>query len=238
MKEKKFRLVIIGSFVGFLLLTQVNCAIGASVLTDTTDDITNITWTSATVYDVDNDQTLDKIDIKSVDYAVLASGNHTITLNLEGTPVLDDKTFYWIAVTDTDFNLIIWAGGFTGYTESIPAMMTLSSGTIVAMMIVLTPDISGKAIIFNIPQEAANMGFGDPVDLDLPDEAPSTWEWQIMTWSADVAYGTYSGTWSMDYYPNEDNVYDTEEPAASPGFELFVIVTAIVSVYYYHRRRK
>lgn len=265
MKLQKNKIYLLGFICLFLLSSQISNVLAETVFTDTTNDITTVSWVSQLDYSVDVGQSVPKIDIQSVEYGVTGEGNHTVTLNMLGTPVFDNETFYWITVEDDtgddDMSLIIWAGGFTGYNEDSPATVSYLKGDL-ALLAVITPEISGNSIIFNIPKQTLQfnisaVGYYELVDLGLPDTVPESWVWDIWTWTGDVLYGTYDGTWSMDYYPNDNNDYDTalpetstneesnesktstesKEPAGetTPGFELMVLA---FSAFIYREKRK
>jgi len=273
--NKKINLSILSLFSLILVVTTlINPVIAVTVATDTTNDITTVTWINSYQWSAKYGQSVPKIDIQSIEWSATAEGNHTITLNLLGTPVLNNETFYWIDIEGSDEDLVIlaWAGGFTGYIEGDkPAYLSVTKGENIVYVDTLTTDegsvvISGNSITFNVPKEVPIFNFTtmkwENVDLGLPDTPPSSWEWHAMSWTGNTTYGSYSGTWSFDYYPNEDDTYNTAQsseevdttttstndtdqsigdnvPTGTPGFEFVTLsIGLLVTVVVISKRKK
>lgn len=236
---KKFSLKVLTPILAILLLSQFAISSTAvSVLTDNENDVTKVTWKASGLDYTSETASKPSIDIVSVDYAETAEGNHTITLELAGTPVLDDETFYWITVEEdaVDFTLFIWAGGFTGYSAEAPGMLTYAKGSDNAFAI-MGPQISGNTLVWNVPQIISYYGLTD-VSLDYLTATPGAeWEWHIWAWNG-LAFSSQSGEWYMDYYPDEDNTYEDDGGGGSaPGFEIAVLFFSLPLVAVLKKRK-
>lgn len=247
---KKFSLKFLTPVLALLLLSQFAMSgIAVSVFTDATNDVTKVTWGATALEFTIETVSRPSIDIVSVDYAETAEGNHTITLNLAGAPVLDDETFYWITIEEdaADFSLFIWAGGFTGYNEETPGMLTYTKGTDYAFSII-GPTISSNSLIWNIPQEINYLGFTTILLDYITTDPGDDWEWHIWAWQG-TNFGDYSGDWYMDYYPNDDNIYDTsaagdtssdeedDDDGGVPGFEIAALFLSLPIIAVVRKRK-
>ena len=186
---------------------------GAVIATDGTNDVTKLTWTSATVWTALYSQSKPEIDIQTIDYSPTS-----ITIAVSGSPVMSAGTFYWITLTDTadSMTLFLWAGGFTGYSVDQPAAMTYTKGTITNTTI-LSPTLGTHTITWTIPTTVQYFDMDNPPtffsdhDLNLPTTPPATWMWQAWAWVG-VDYSVQSGDWWVDFYP--DAFIDTYYPGA------------------------
>ncbi|MHA2278348.1 MAG: hypothetical protein ACXAC2_21425, partial [Candidatus Kariarchaeaceae archaeon] len=192
-----------------------------------------------------------EIDITDIEYSSTAGGNRSVSISVVGTPVFSDEAFYLITIEDSDtsitennFSLTIWAGGYTGYSSENPASLlyTDETGQIIVIQ-VLQPEISGNRINFILPKVTSFFNFStfdtEEVDLPLPETAKSTWDWEVWSWSG-TNYALNSGDWYVDFFPNTANPYVTDtDGATSPGFEgLYLVFGFTLLVLINQKRRK
>jgi hypothetical protein len=248
------KLLFSGIFL--LLIFSPSHINGAVIATDDSNDVTQVTWnTNGVSWSVTESVSKPDIDITDIEYGSTAGGNRSLSISVVGTPVFNNETFYFVTLEDSDtsiaennFSLIIWAGGYTGYSSENPASLlyTDETGKIIVFE-VLQPEISGSKINFIFPKTISTLNLTtfsyDDVDLPLPETTKSTWNWEVWSWSG-VNYAQNSGDWYVDYYPNNANPYvtggaDNTDGATSSGFEgMFIVFGFTLLVLINQKRRK
>lgn len=260
MKKSWFYLLIIP----LLVLGTTDVARAEVVGTDTTNDITRIAWSTNMLWSSATGQTNDKIDIKSIEWVETAQGNKSIALELVGTPVIDNETFYWVTVEyGDDFYILVWAGGYYGYDPEEPAFMSLTVGDGFYIPENAEVVIDDTKLVWTFPRTLTGFndtsGMFEDLDIDWPDVAPSTWDWHAWAWTGQ-SLDEKQGVWYSDYYPEEDNIYDTENTSTNasdttdvnntdgendlsdltemPGFEVLALGGAMIGVVALTRKRR
>ena len=254
--------------------------LGTSIATDKTGDVGKVTFANnLTASYSTNVPGHPEIDIVSADYTKDANGNVTVTITMAAAPVIDSNHWYVANlgidsdITPKGFIGLMTAGSVLGanFTDSEAGSVNLIDDSddvntfLNVETIPLSNLVSGNSLVFNFGTKSV---FGP--DYVYPAN-PSDKGWLITVttiYSTSLATYTVSGgDIFTDYYPDSDNLYDTNAattagnggagasttPAgsnagtssgtgnggtkSSPGFEVYIVLLSSIVALVYKKRR-
>lgn len=210
------------------------------VVTDPSNDVESVTWnTSLSKAESSEGQSKPVIDITSIDYGTTNAGNVTITLNLVGTPAIDNKTFYLVSAEHDESNLsiLLWTGAYLTASEEDYSYVFVSYLEAVSLSpLGYTPEITGTSLVWTLPRTVMQLNFTsfeyEDVPLNLPATPDSAWTWDATAWTGTVPYSsalTSAGTWWLDNLDSSSGTgtntgTDSTDDASAPGFEVLPLI--------------
>ena len=223
MKVRKISLVVIG--IGMLLLSSI--CVSANTLTEGTGDVYHWTQTGTTwgwQYNVGDKPNIDITGLS----ATIAGDQLTLVLTVQGTIQDSDKIGYWAYYNTTDMTYwIVWANG-EGSAFGFNASGGTYEGYNIGEIVVSGGTITGTFNITGATTEENLYGYASEYTTSSGDTANEWWGDWIP--NDNSPYKDTSGT------DNTDN--NGGSGSKSPGFEIPLVITALVIALIMIRRKK